>query len=106
MYQAQELLELKVTVPTASGSKQLFASALGGSKTNIQDALRQIFPEQQEESSVQKARKIMGEAINNLTDAELDKYLTEFQYLIDSWVDDYERQVFEGLTLQQVTREE
>lgn len=106
MYQAQEVLELKATVPTASGSKQLFASTIGGSKTNIQDALRQIFPEQQEESRVQKTRKIMGEAINNLTDAELDKYLTEFQYLIDSWVDDYERQVFEGLTLQQVTREE
>jgi hypothetical protein len=47
----------------------------------------------------------MGEAIANLSDQELDVYLTEFQYLIESWLDEYEKQVFDNKTLQQVLRE-
>lgn len=106
MNQPHQVLELRSDTTTVSGSKQLFASTIGGSKTNIQDALRQIFPEQHEETRIQKARTIMGEAIKDLTDEELDKYLIEFQYLIDSWLDEYEQQVFGGITLQQVLREE
>jgi len=72
----------------------------------LESVLQHIFPEQQEQTRILKARQIMGEAVANLTDDQLDTYLTEFQYLIDSWLDTYEKEQFNGLTLQQVLRKE
>lgn len=68
----------------------------------IDAAMQRIFPAPQEETRMQKARRIMGEHVRELADEELEVFLTEFQYLIDGWFDSFERQVFDGLTLQQV----
>lgn len=47
----------------------------------------------------------MGQAVQNLTDEELEAYITEFQYLLDSWLNDFEKQIFDGKTLVQLIKE-
>lgn len=74
------------------------------SKT-IENALSHIFPEKQEETRIQKARLIMGDDVKDLSDEDLDVYLTNFQYLIDSWLDEYEKQVFDNKTLKEKLKE-
>lgn len=64
-----------------------------------------IFPESPEENKVQKARAILGEIAKDLPDEELAVYITQFQYLLDSWLDIYEKQIFNGITLQQLLQE-
>jgi hypothetical protein len=64
-----------------------------------------IFPESPEENKIQKARAILGELVKDVPDEELAIYLTQFQYLLDSWLDQYEKQLFNNLTLQQLLRE-
>ena len=84
------------------GSMNLFTVP----KKSLETALKNIFPEQKEETEIKKARRIMGDEIKGLTDEELKIYLAEFHYLIDGWLNSYEMQVFNGLTLQQMLRED
>lgn len=71
----------------------------------LESALQNIFPEKQEITRIEKARLIMGEDIKNLSDEELDVYLTKFQYLIDCWLDEFERLAFDNKTLREVLME-
>lgn len=71
----------------------------------FESSLSSLFGNNPEESKVQKARAILGETAINISDNELSTYLTEFQYLLDEWLDEYEKQLFDGKTLQQLLRE-
>lgn len=64
-----------------------------------------IFPESPEENKVQKARAVLGEIAKDMPDEELAIYITQFQYLLDSWLNEYEKQTFNNLTLQELLRE-
>jgi len=64
-----------------------------------------IFPESSEENKVQKARAVLGDAVGEIPDEELAIYLTQFQYLLDSWLDIFEKQIFNNLTLGELLRE-
>lgn len=48
----------------------------------------------------------MGDLVVSLADEELEAYVTEFQYLIDEWLDEFERQAFDGDTLRQALSQE
>jgi len=72
----------------------------------VSDALERVFASTQEETRLQKTRRIMGDSVSNLSDEELEVYATEFQYLIDEWFDNFERRVFDGQTLKQVLGQE
>jgi hypothetical protein len=74
----------------------------GGGYKSINTALRSIFPTAQEETKLQKARAILGEVGKTASDAELELFLTKLQCLIDSWLDVYEREAFEGQTLRDI----
>jgi hypothetical protein len=86
--------------------QELFAAITAQSGTSphasIDTALRQIFTPASEETRVQKARRAMGDSVAALCDEDIEVYLTEFQYLIDKWLDEYESSVFDGQTLRQV----
>ena len=71
------------------------------SKT-FENALNNIFTDKQEETRIQKARLIMGDDVKDLSDEDLEVFLTEFQYLIDCWLDEYEKQVFNNKTLREL----
>lgn len=68
----------------------------------IDEALQKIFSSPQEETRLQRARRIMGVSVESTSDEDLEIFLTEFQYLIDGWLDAFEQEVFDGLTLNQV----
>jgi hypothetical protein len=71
----------------------------------VSDALERIFTTQQEENRIQKTRRIMGNLVNELSDEDLEVFITEFQYLLDEWLDGFEQQAFDGQTLKQVLGE-
>lgn len=65
----------------------------------------QSFSSTKEETRLEKARKILGTVGKELSDENLDIYLTEFNFLIDSWLDEYERQIFNNKTLVKLIKE-
>lgn len=89
--------------PTKS-TKAIFELATGQRRT-LQTALGEIFPEKQEETLIVMTRRIMGDSVTDLSDEELRICVTKFQYLIDCWLDEFERDVFDGLTLKQLLME-
>lgn len=91
--------EFKVSPPTESATYAIRHAPLDA-------ALGRIFPDKQEETAIQQARRIMGEEVKNSTDEELGSYIAQFQHLLNSWLDEFERQIFDSQTLQQVLKEE
>ena len=57
----------------------------------FEKVLQTIFPSKQEETQLQKARRIMGCATDDLSDEELKTAITEFQYLLNEWMYEFER---------------
>ena len=72
----------------------------------VSAALGRIFKSDQEQTQIQKVRGIMGDLVMSMADEELEMYVTEFQYLIDEWLDEFERQAFDGDTLRQALSQE
>lgn len=73
-----------------------------GQFQTIDTALRSIFPTPAEETKVQKARAILQEVVADLTDQEVEIFVTELQWLLESWLDVFEKAAFDGLTLKEV----
>ncbi len=53
-------------------------------------------------TEVEQARKVFGANVAHLSDTELQAYLSKIQYLIDCWLDQYERSVFDGKTISEL----
>ncbi len=67
------------------------------------DKLNQFFSEQdQQEKTVLEAREILGESAKDLTDEQVYDLVTEMQYLADCWLEEFERKVFDGKTLNEL----
>lgn len=65
-----------------------------------------IFPEQKkQEKNIKEARQILGELANNLTDFEIKEVLTDIDFLITNWMDEFEKQLFKGKTLKELLNE-
>lgn len=71
----------------------------------VESELTRIFPTKLEESKAELVRRIMGARIADLSEEELNAYITQFQFLVETWMDEFEKQVFEGRTLEQVLKE-
>lgn len=78
-------------------------SSLSGAQ--IDSALQAIYGNLQEETKLQKTRRVMGSLVFDTPDEQLEIYITEFEYLITNWLDEYERQVYDGLTLKELLQE-
>ena len=68
----------------------------------IETAINQIFPLQSEENKTLRMRKALGESAKSLSNEQIETIAVEFQFLIDSWMDEYEKDVFSGKTLKEV----
>ncbi len=74
--------------------------------THPPQSLEEMFPEQKyEDKDVQKAKQILEEVANQFSPEELKVAVTEIQYLVSTWVDDFEREIFEGKTLRELLHE-
>ena len=68
--------------------------------------LDRMFPEQKrEERTLQRAKSLLGELAKTLSPEELKVTLTEIQFLSDSWLDEFERKIFDGRTLTELLHE-
>lgn len=53
-----------------------------------------------------KAREILDKLANEYSDDELWKIVTEIQFLTDCWLNEFEREIFDGKTLTELLTEE
>jgi len=73
---------------------------------SLSKSLDDLFPEQQyDEKVVQEAKKILGVIADEFTPEQLKDAVTEIQYLASTWLDDFERDAFDGLTLNELLHE-
>lgn len=56
------------------------------------------------EDKVSKARAILGNEIEEFSDEEVEKVLVDFDYFINIWLDTFEKKVFKGKTLYQLSK--
>ncbi|HKC04393.1 MAG TPA: hypothetical protein VKC54_00755 [Patescibacteria group bacterium] len=49
--------------------------------------------------SVEEARKTLGKVAEGMSDEQLQEQLAKMKYLIEGWLDQYERSIFDGKTL-------
>lgn len=99
---------LKETKPSFAVNypiKKEIELSLKNNHKSLEAALKTIFPSQKEENKLSKARRILGEIAINISDEQLERDLTDFQFLLDSWLDSFEKQVFNGKTLDQLLKE-
>ncbi len=68
----------------------------------IPELVSQYLPETVEQSKLSKIRAMLGTAATELSDEQLETLTAQGEYLIDCWLDDYERQLFAGKTLQEM----
>ena len=71
--------------------------------TNILDKkLNEMLPEEHKESkTIQNAKEILG---NTYTTEEIKELTSSFEYLTNSWLEEYEQKIFEGKTLKEILR--
>lgn len=71
----------------------------------LDSSFNRIFTHNPEEKMVLKMRRMLGDTATTLSDEKVECLATEFQFLINAWLDEYERDVFEGMTLKEVLNE-
>ncbi len=69
-------------------------------------SIQDLFPEQEyEEKNIQLAKKSLGALSVEFSPEQLKNLIAEVQFLTESWLDEFERQIFKGLTLQELLHE-
>jgi len=104
----QEIIDSQGTVKFDSPARfetPTFGGRIEDYKTGLEITLQSIFPTKQEETKLIKARRILGDIATDISDTELESNIAEFQYLVDSWLDEFEKNIFDNKTLIEVLRE-
>lgn len=57
------------------------------------------------EKDLVDAKNILGDIAKDWTDEQLKNELVKINYLVESWLDDFEKRVFEGKTLAETISE-
>ena len=75
-------------------------------RPTITQTLDVLFPEQERENKdIKEAREILGLLSKEFDDTQIKDLIAEVQFLTESWLDDFERSIFKGLTLQELFHE-
>ncbi len=72
----------------------------------LNHAAKSIFSQDMQDSVLLRTRKNLGEISKALSDDQVETIITEFQFLIGSWLDEYEKELFNGMTLREVVNNE
>lgn len=72
----------------------------------LEDALKGIVPQNAEENTISKTRRLLGDKAKALSDEQIHCLVTEFQFLINTWLDEFEKDIFNGMTLKEVLNEQ
>lgn len=72
----------------------------------LKRSLDSLFPEQQyKDKDIQKANEILGKTSEVIGEDCMKDVLTEIQFLASTWLDNFERELFDGRTLQELLHE-
>lgn len=75
-------------------------------QVSVRESLDILFPEQQyDEKNIKKAKEILGVIADEFSPVQFRDVVTEIHYLVESWLDDFEREIFDGLTLRELLHE-
>lgn len=70
---------------------------------SIGQLLDEMFPEQKyAEKPIKHARKIIGNTSKQYSDSDIKSILANTKFLAQSWLDDFERETFNGNTLDEL----
>lgn len=72
------------------------------SHRTLETALNAIFPTSAQETKQNSIKRNLGETGRTLSEEQVEALTADFQYLIDTWLDEYEEEVFEGKKLQEI----
>lgn len=76
------------------------------SQFSVSETLDLMFPEQKrQDRDLAKAKEALGELASEFTDAQIREIVTDIDYLVTSWLDDFERSIFDGQTLRELLHE-
>jgi hypothetical protein len=64
-----------------------------------------VIKPEPENKEILEVRRMLGEAGADLSTQEIKDMLTEIQFLVTSWLDEYEQAIFKGQTLAEVLHE-
>ncbi len=74
--------------------------------TSITKSLDDLFPEQEyEEKTIKRAKEVLGSLADQLTSDQLRDSVAEVQFLVNTWLDEFEQTIFDGLTLKELLHE-
>jgi len=68
----------------------------------LETALNAIFPTSTQETKQNSVKRNLGETGTTLSEEQINTLAADFQYLIDTWLDEFEEEVFEGKKLQEI----
>jgi hypothetical protein len=72
----------------------------------ITESLDVMFPEQKrQDKDLLKAKEALGELAKEFTEVELKEVITDVDFIVESWLDDFERELFKGKTMQELLHE-
>lgn len=94
----------KLNLQSSQGIENSFSS-IQNLQAPLENTLNFLFPQKSEENKVARMRSRLGETARTLSDIQIEKVVAEFQFLIDAWLDEYEKEVFKGITLKEVLNE-
>ncbi len=67
------------------------------------EQINQLFNEQDnQQKTILEAREILGDGAKDLTDEQVYDLVNEIQYLVDTWLEEFERKTFDGKTLNEL----
>lgn len=68
--------------------------------------IQELFPEQEyEEKNIQRAKEVLGELSKQFSKTEMRDLVAQVEYLAESWLDEFERDIFSGKTLNELLHE-
>jgi len=74
-------------------------------QATLDNVLHNIFPQSTDENNIIRTRKLLGKTAEDLSNEQIQCIVMEFQFLINNWLDEFEREVFGEKTLKEVLNE-
>jgi len=87
---------------------QVFDKSANNFKKNhsIIESLDVMFPEQKhQDKDLIKTKEVLGELSESFTDLQLKEIITDVDFLVENWLDEFEQEIFEGKTLKELLHE-
>lgn len=73
---------------------------------SVTESLDAMFPEQKhQDREVAKTKEILGKLADSFTTLQLKEIVTDIDFLVENWLDEFEREKFGGKTLKELLHE-